>query len=136
MPKLLRALARKYGNRWSTWTGISVQAPFAYENATIFAGSTPVRPAGSGGTVSVPLCASRTPSVAPDGYGFATPSAGTRDQVGTCAPVMTTGTAARAARPWSADAGVAVAKWAGTARPAVSTRNAIRVGFVRIGLSG
>src|SRR5437764_7533360 len=49
---------------------------------------------------SVPLCAVRTPSpvvAAPEGYGFAMPSAGSRDHCGTCAPVITTGADPRAA---------------------------------------
>src|SRR5205085_3115952 len=60
-------------------------------------GSTPVRV--SGGTTRVPLCALRTESpvvVAPPGYVFARPSAGSRDQAGSCAPVRITGADARA----------------------------------------
>src|SRR6185369_2905303 len=64
--------------------------------ATISFTGTPVRT--SGGTTTVPLCASRPP-VVPDGYGAQVVTAGSRDHPGTTAPVRTTGSAPRAACP-------------------------------------
>src|SRR3954471_5971881 len=110
MPKLECALARKYGNFWSTCTGTCCQAPATYFHAVMSSVLTPVL--ASGGTTSVPLWADRVPSAEPVDVGYDVPTADSRLHCGSCDPVSTTGASARAPLNGcaaSADAGAAPA---------------------------